>query len=256
MKINSEYLYLEHDGKILLVDKHGNGPKIPKFGRIDLSDKDILLRLPDIEEVSKMGIKWIKKRTNIIKNRNDNYNIIFAEPLIEWPENWAWKDNVISDNAVHPIVRECVYRTIHRIVSKVIILNDNDELLMAKVSRGFFTGYWTLPGGFVNYGEHPRKSAEREVFEELGIKIVIPDNNGESGKHIEGEGMALVQEEIFNEDGINWVSFTYRSYSNVEIKDIRPKENEIEEARWFSIEDALEEAVSFFDKSAIKLIKK
>ena len=29
-----EYLYLEHDGKLLLVDNDGNGPKKPIMGRI------------------------------------------------------------------------------------------------------------------------------------------------------------------------------------------------------------------------------
>jgi len=31
---NIEYIYLEHDGKILLVDSKGNGPQLPKQGRI------------------------------------------------------------------------------------------------------------------------------------------------------------------------------------------------------------------------------
>ena len=44
---------------------------------------------------------------------------------------------------------------------------------MAKSSRGFFTGCWTLPGGFVDYGEHPRTGAVREALEELGIDIEI-----------------------------------------------------------------------------------
>jgi len=30
-----EYLYLEHDGKLLLVDNDGNGPEKPVMGRIN-----------------------------------------------------------------------------------------------------------------------------------------------------------------------------------------------------------------------------
>lgn len=248
---NIEYIYLEHDGKILLVDGEGNGPQVPKPGRI-LALKDYLLRLPTYYEVQELNISYKKIRNNVIAIGNKSYKITIGEPEINWPEHWAWKDDAISDNVVHPIVRECVYRTIHRIVSKVIILNDENKLLMAKSSRGFFTGYWTLPGGFVNYGEHPRKGAEREVLEELGIIINIPDPTGESGNIMTGNDNSLIEQEIFNEDGINWVSFTYRSNSNVMIEDIEPKEGEIEEVRWFDINEALEIAVSHFDINAIK----
>jgi len=255
MGIESKYLYLENDGKILLVDCEGNGPKIPKLGRVEVLNKDNILRLPTNDEVSNMGILWNEKRSNIITLGDLKYKIIVAEPLIKWPEDWAWKDDVISDNLVDPIVRECVYRTIHRIVSKVIILNDKQEILMVKTSRGFFTGYWTLPGGFVNYGEHPRKGAEREVLEELGIEIIISDKKGESGEVIEGSDGSLIQQEIFNEEGINWVSFTYICTSNKKIEEIKIKEDEIENIEWFSIKDALKEAVSFFDINAIKVLK-
>ena len=33
-----EYLYLEHDGKLLLVDNEGKGPEIPIMGRIHGGD--------------------------------------------------------------------------------------------------------------------------------------------------------------------------------------------------------------------------
>jgi ADP-ribose pyrophosphatase YjhB (NUDIX family) len=250
---NIEYIYLEHDGKILLVDGKGNGPQLPKQGRILVSE-DYLLRLPTYDEVLKLKIPYKKIRNNVIIIGMKSYKITIGEPKISWPEHWAWKDNAISDNVVHPIVRECIYRTIHRIVSKVIILNDENKILMAKSSRGFFTGYWTLPGGFVNYGEHPREGAEREVLEELGIIINISDPMGESGNIKTGNDNSLIQQEIFNEDGINWVSFTYRSNSNVMIENINPKEGEIEEVRWFDIEEALKIAVSHFDINAIKRI--
>ena len=66
-----EYLYLEHDGKLLLVDNDGNGPKKPIMGRIH--DGGSLIRLPTLEEVKNMKIEWKKKRenfrkTSVIKN--------------------------------------------------------------------------------------------------------------------------------------------------------------------------------------------
>lgn len=123
---------------------------------------------------------------------------------------------------------------------------------MAKVSRGFFKGFWTLPGGFVNYGEHPRKGAEREVLEELGIKITIADNNGESGNIIEGDDSSFIQHEIFNEEGISWVSFTYKYKIDMKDIDFKLKEDEIEEVIWFEYNTAIKNAVSVFDTNAIK----
>jgi ADP-ribose pyrophosphatase YjhB (NUDIX family) len=115
------------------------------------------------------------------------------------------------------------------VVSKVAITNPEGRILMVKVTRGFFTGCWTLPGGFVDYAEHPRKGAEREVLEELGINISIADPKGESGEPVAGDDGALIQEAIFQQDGINWISFTYKCHADIPTEDIVPKDDEIEE---------------------------
>ena len=249
-----EYLYLEHDGKLLLVDNDGNGPEKPVMGRIHHGES--LIRLPTTEEVKKMNIVWDKKRENLIYFADDEYKVIVGMPKIDWPQNWAWKDSVISDGAVDPVVRESVYRTIHRVVSKIIIENQQGMILMAKASRGFFTGCWTLPGGFVDYGEHPRSAAIREAKEELGIDIDISDNQGESGKKREGKDGVFIQQNIFTSEGINWLSFTYIIKTDIEIENITPKKGEIEEAKWFTKENALLNSVSLFDKEAILSLEK
>ena len=248
-----EHLYLEHDGKLLLVDSKGYGPQIPVMGRTDTTTGHSI-RLPTNQEVASMGIDWNVKRVNRFVLSDEEHVVTYGTPLIPWPENWAWKDSVISDSAVDPVARESVYRTMHRVVSKVVILNSRGELLMAKVSRGFFEGCWTLPGGFVDYAEHPRQAAEREAMEELGVSIIIPDPKGELGEKIMGDDTSIVQTAIFNEEGINWVSFTYSCENDLDDQEIIPKDDEIEEVRWFTIEEALKQAVSIFDVEAIKRI--
>lgn len=244
------HIHLEHDGKLLLVHLDGSGPAIPQMGRAGSGGFSI--RLPTPEEATAMGLTWEAKRTNRFRLGQEMHEVTVATPNVSWPGEWAWKDAVISDSEVDPVARESVYRTLHRVVSKVVVINPQNEVLMGKVTRGFFTGCWTLPGGFVDYDEHPRTGAEREALEELGVNIRIADPLGETGRSSEGEGTAIVRQEIFTPDGICWLSFTYRCLADIPAEQIIPKDDEIEEARWFSKQEALQVAVSLFDIEAIQ----
>ena len=193
------YLHLEHDGKILLVDTNGNGPQIPIKGRIkSIGEKRWVFRFPTISEVELMGITWELKSKSVLDIGESSTTVIKAQPEIPWPEKWAWKDDVISDSCIHPAVRESIYRSIHRLVSKVVIQDQNNLILLAKVKRGHFVGCWTLPGGYLDHNEHPRIGAARETMEELGIKVDINDNN-----------TSIISQNIFTDEGISFVSFTY-----------------------------------------------
>ena len=50
-------LYLEHDGKVLLVDEEGNGPYLPETNRIGPTK----YRLPTTEEATALGLSWAVK---------------------------------------------------------------------------------------------------------------------------------------------------------------------------------------------------
>ncbi|MDP6844818.1 MAG: NUDIX domain-containing protein [Candidatus Thalassarchaeaceae archaeon] len=235
----TQSLYLEHDGKVLLVDLEGVGPQKAVMGRVG----EISLRLPTESEVDSMGIKWSERRTNRIKFGNEFHEVVYAFPEIEWPEHWTWKDKLISDGCVDPLARECVYRSMHRVVSKVILQNHRQEVVMAKVKRGFFTGHWTLPGGFVDYAEHPLEGAMREVLEELGVAVEISEDD-----------VVQIAERIFTSEGIQFLSFTYKCDAVNDLS-FSPKPDEIEEVRWFSIEEALARAASLFDVGALRLLE-
>ena len=157
-----EVVHLEHDGRVLLVNGDGEGPMLPINGRVVSNE---IIRLPTIEEVERFEITWEEMGRTNQRYESGDILVIKGYPKISWPSHWALKDDLISDNSVHPVAREAVYRSIHRLVSNIIVYNDSNQILMGKVERGHFNGYWTLPGGYVDHNEHPRDACIREAKE-------------------------------------------------------------------------------------------
>lgn len=235
----TEVVHLEHDGKVLLVDQNGHGPLIPIAGR---TSADQVLRFPTPAEVDALGIEWKKIRETRIVFGTMVHCVLKGYPKIEWPKHWAWKDALIADNSVDPVAREAIYRSLHRLVSKVMICNDAGEVLMGKVERGHFHGFWTLPGGYMDHDEHPSTGCVRETFEELGLSLILENSE------------PVVTQKIFTDEGISFVSFTYRSKWNGNFDELRLQTEEISEVKWFSPKDAIEAAVSHFDSEALRTL--
>ncbi|HJN55284.1 MAG TPA: NUDIX hydrolase [Candidatus Poseidoniales archaeon] len=242
MKDDSIFVYLEYDGKVFTVDSSGKGPVPFVPGRLTA---EVLVRLPTIKEAREAGLEWVEKRRNDVRLQQTRYTVIMASPIMpQWPKEWPWKDDAISDSGADPALRECVYRTLHRVVAKVIIMNDSKKVLLGKVNRGHFTGAWTLPGGYVDYPEHPADGAVRETFEEAGLPIEIHDGH-------DPNGWVVVQEQIFDNRGIEFISFTYRT-TVVGCPDVTPKADEIDELRWFPLDEAQRIVPSIFDRYALE----
>jgi 8-oxo-dGTP diphosphatase len=55
-----------------------------------------------------------------------------------------------------------------------IILNDKKEILLFKHS--YRSHAWSLPGGYLKAGEHPREALEREIKEESGLVVSIDES--------------------------------------------------------------------------------
>jgi ADP-ribose pyrophosphatase YjhB (NUDIX family) len=59
---------------------------------------------------------------------------------------------------------------IQRVAAYNIILDDQNRLLMCRLSSiTERPGSWTLPGGGIDFGEHPEAGALRELHEETGL---------------------------------------------------------------------------------------
>ena len=53
-----------------------------------------------------------------------------------------------------------------------LVSHRDGHVLVARVAAGYpGEGRWTLPGGGVEWGEHPHEALEREVFEESGFSL-------------------------------------------------------------------------------------
>ncbi len=55
-----------------------------------------------------------------------------------------------------------------------IILNEKKEVLLFK--HTYRSHSWSLPGGYMKAGEHPREALEREIKEESGLVVSVDDD--------------------------------------------------------------------------------
>jgi ADP-ribose pyrophosphatase YjhB (NUDIX family) len=55
-----------------------------------------------------------------------------------------------------------------------IIFNDRQEILLFK--HTYRSHSWSLPGGYLKSGEHPREALEREIKEESGLVVSVDDS--------------------------------------------------------------------------------
>jgi 8-oxo-dGTP pyrophosphatase MutT (NUDIX family) len=94
----------------------------------------------------------------------------------------------------------------------------------------------------MDHDEHPAIGCVRETFEEMGINIKLDDD------------APLISQRIFTNEGISFVSFTYRAEWNGADSQIKLKENEIADFAWLSAKEALSRSVSGFDIAALRLL--
>lgn len=55
------------------------------------------------------------------------------------------------------------------ILGTLIFIVDKEKVLLIKREKPPYTGYWGMPGGKIDFGEHPEETSVREAKEETGL---------------------------------------------------------------------------------------
>ncbi len=190
--------YVESDGRIYLVRRSGR-LDLPTPGEIPFPvDRIAPLPIEAGEEA------W------------------FCVPhLAEHPGHWPSKDDVDAMPDVEPRVRAAVHATMPRVVVEGICI-ENNEILLVKGSRGLNDGRWSLPGGFLRFGETPEEGVLREIREEVGAEARILRFAGVHGK-------------MGQKTGLHWIMLFYRTAL---LGAPHPDPDEIAEARYVPLPEA------------------
>ena len=106
------------------------------------------------------------------------------------------------------------------------IMNEKGEVLMEQraFSKVKNPGKWCKPGGHVDAGEKPDEAIQREVYEEIGLKVEPKD---------------VINIEIFKKEREHDNTFTYGYifFTNKKEEDYVIQEEEVNAVKYFKIED-------------------
>lgn len=113
----------------------------------------------------------------------------------------------------------------------VLIFNDRNEVLLMK--RGAKAkneaGWWSKPGGSVEYGEKASDMAKREIKEELGVDIKVT-------------GLLPHTDHIIESEGQHWLALNFiGKIVGGELQNMEP--HKCEEVSWFDLKGLPEKIV-------------
>ncbi|MFQ5793478.1 MAG: NUDIX domain-containing protein [Candidatus Bipolaricaulia bacterium] len=195
------HYYVESDGQVFLVDD----------GR--------RLRFPESEQEMDFEIVILREM------KVDGEPVLYCKPILEdHPYDWLNKDRIPLLDRVDPIVHGAINASLPRIVVEAIV-RQGDQILLVKPKRGVNRGRWTLPGGFLTYGEPPEAGVLRELEEEVGVRGRV-------------ERLLGLKSGIGHWNYYLWCMLFYEV--GLESEQFRPAPDEIEAVRWFPFDEAIE----------------
>jgi 8-oxo-dGTP diphosphatase len=207
--------FVEHDGRVFLVVR------------------DAVLSLPTRAEVP-----FAIHEKRVVAMRGGR--VAFCSPAAEVGHDaWPWKDELPFQPGVDSLARSAANVSMVRVVAKGAFTRPG-EVLLVRPKVGFFAGRWSLPGGYLDYGESPEACLVREVEEELGVRARVVR-------------LLDVDSQVVG-SGLHFLAFLYEGVLDAERFTL--KDDEISDARWFALEGALAEVGSALSRKGLERLLK
>ena len=124
-----------------------------------------------------------------------------------------------------------------RRVTNVILKHDNQLLLLKKPKRGWYA----MPGGKLEHGELIKEAAEREFWEETGLRLLQPELRGVFTFLVKNHNQVVEE----------WMMFTFFCDS---FQGSLKEECEEGELEWVPVEVAADKPMAEGDSSVIRHI--
>ncbi|MBS3109064.1 NUDIX hydrolase [Candidatus Woesearchaeota archaeon] len=118
----------------------------------------------------------------------------------------------------------------------VVVANRKNEILLLKRTNNPYKGYWTIPGGHIEWDEDVAKCAIRETEEETGIKL-------------DKISFLRYNQEIDRKRDWHAIAIVFHAKTS---KKPKKRTNEASEIRFFSEKDAKKLKIAFGHGKTIK----
>ena len=112
----------------------------------------------------------------------------------------------------------------HIVVGSLCYIFYEQTVLLLKRANPPYQGYWSPPGGKMEFGESPTEDCIREIYEETSITITSPR-------------LRAIQTVIDVAIPIHWQLFVYRADLTAPVTPQAQSDHEEGELRWFAIEE-------------------
>lgn len=169
--------------------------------------------------------------------------IIVCRPLLEaHPTDWHYKDDVPMRRDVDPIAQKAINTSLPRCVVGITLLREHEgttQVMLVRASRGMTTGMWNIPGGFVEFNEHPEDAVTREGREELGIECRPKELIG-------------IYSEMFAKPGDAHHLYGFMYLAEADTHDVKLNPDEIQDHAWFPLKQALATTRNPFAQKAFR----
>jgi ADP-ribose pyrophosphatase YjhB (NUDIX family) len=122
--------------------------------------------------VSAEWLQWVRRLQAIAQSgltyAQDPYDVERYEQVRRIAAEIAASRSATTADSIDVLFSEGTGYATPKVDIRAVVLNEEGAVLLVKEKED---GLWTLPGGWVDVGESPSESVEREVKEESGYEV-------------------------------------------------------------------------------------